>query len=97
MNLSDAKVLVTGGTGLIGSHIVDELVKEGARVIVYDSLIRGKIEHLDWARAHGEVQIVKADIRDREALRRTMSGVDYVFHQSASWLCLCQNDPRLSL
>jgi UDP-glucose 4-epimerase len=97
MDLSASRVLVTGGAGLVGSHIVDELVKEGARVIVYDSLIRGKIEHLDWARAHGAVQIVEADIRDREALRRTMSGVDYVFHQSASWLRLCQNDPRLSL
>jgi UDP-glucose 4-epimerase len=76
---------------------VDELVKEGARVIVYDSCIRGRIEHLDWARAHGEVQIVEADIRDREALRQAMRGIDYVFHQAAAWLRLCQNNPRLSL
>src|SRR5262245_12586795 len=97
MDLSASKVLVSGGAGLVGSHIVDELVKECARVIVYDDLRRGKIEHLDWARAHGDVRVVEADIRDREALRRAMQGVDYVFHQAAAWLRLCQNEPRLSL
>lgn len=97
MDLSGVKVLVTGGAGLVGSHIADELVKEGAHVIVYDSFIRGKMEHLDWARSHGHVEIVDADIRDREALREAMKGVSFVFHQAASWLRLCQSDPRLSL
>lgn len=97
MNPSGAKVLVTGGAGLVGSHIVDELIKEGAQVVVYDNFIRGKIEHLDWARTHGEVRVVEADIRDREALREAMQGMDYVFHQAAAWLRLCQTEPRLSL
>lgn len=97
MNLSDSKILVTGGAGLVGSHIVDELVKEGAKVLVFDSLIRGKVEHLQWARAHGEVSIIEADLRDRDSLREAMSGVQYVFHQAASWLRLCQEVPRLSL
>ncbi|OLE01849.1 MAG: hypothetical protein AUI36_43785, partial [Cyanobacteria bacterium 13_1_40CM_2_61_4] len=91
------KVLVTGGAGLVGSHIVDGLVKEGARVVVYDDFRRGKMEHLDWACAHGDVRIVEADIRDRETLRRSMKGVHYVFHEAAAWLRLCQNEPRLSL
>ncbi|HET8580200.1 MAG TPA: SDR family NAD(P)-dependent oxidoreductase [Nitrospiraceae bacterium] len=97
MDLSAAKVLVTGGAGLVGSYIVDELVKEGSRVIVYDSFIRGKIEHLDWALAHGDVRVVEDDICDREALRTAMQGVDYVFHQAAAWLRLCQENPRLSV
>jgi UDP-glucose 4-epimerase len=97
MDLSNSRVLVTGGAGLVGSHIVDELVKEGARVVVFDSLIRGKIEHLDWARARGEVQVIKADLRDRAAIREALDGVDYVFHQAAAWLRLCQEDPRLSI
>lgn len=97
MNLSGSKILVTGGAGLVGSHIVDELVKEGARVTVYDSLVRGKPEHLDWARAHGYVQLVRADLRDRDELRRAVEGMDYVFHQAAAWLRQCQNEPRLSL
>lgn len=97
MNLSDSKVLVTGGAGLVGSHIVDELVKEGATVFVYDSLVRGNVEHLEWARAHGDVRIIEADLRDRDRLREAMSGVEYVFHQAASWLRLCQEVPRISL
>src|SRR5205814_9571487 len=95
--LSDSRVLVTGGAGLVGWHIVDELVAEGAEVVVYDSLVRGKLEHLDSARARGRVEVVRADIRDRPALREAMRGVDYVFHQAAAWLRACQNDPRLSL
>jgi UDP-glucose 4-epimerase len=97
MELSGSRVLVTGGAGLVGSHIVDELVRERARVVAYDSLIRGKLEHLDWARAHGEVEIVEADLRDGKSLRNALAGVDYVFHQAAAWLRVCQDEPRLSL
>lgn len=97
MNLSSAKILVTGGAGLVGSHIVDQLVEEGAKVIVYDNFVRGKREHLDWATEHGDVEIIEADLRDREALREALKGVDYVFHQAAAWLRLCQSEPRLSL
>src|SRR5262249_17280417 len=97
VDLSASKVLVTGGAGLVGSHIVDELVKERAQVVVYDSFIRGKPEHLDWARAHGQVEMFDGDIRDREGFRRAVRGMEYVFHQAAAWLRACQNDPRLSL
>ncbi len=97
MNLSGARVLVTGGAGLVGSHIVDELIKEGASVVVYDSFIRGKMEHLEWAKSHGEVKVIQADLRDQAALKQAVEGIDYVFHQAAAWLRLCQEDPRLSL
>ncbi|HLG17487.1 MAG TPA: SDR family NAD(P)-dependent oxidoreductase [Blastocatellia bacterium] len=97
MDLSEYKVLVTGGAGLVGSHIVDELVKEGARVVILDNFVRGKIEHLDWARANGHVEVVEADLRDGDAAREAIHGVDYVFHQAAAWLRLCQETPRLSL
>jgi nucleoside-diphosphate-sugar epimerase len=97
MDLRGHKVLVTGGAGLIGSHIVDQLVTEGACIVVYDSLIRGKEEHLDWARRHGDVQLMHADLRDTAALKEALTGVDYVFHQAAAWLRQCQNEPRLSL
>ena len=97
MGLSKSKVLVTGAAGLVGSHIVDDLVKEGARVVAFDSFVRGRMEHLDWARAHGDVQVIEADLRDRDAIREALVGVDYVFHQAAAWLRLCQEEPRLSL
>ena len=97
MNLQGSRVLVTGGAGLVGSHIVDELVAEGARVVVYDSLIRGKPEHLTPAGKRGDVHLIEGDLRDTARLRQAMEGADYVFHQAASWLRQCQNEPRLSL
>jgi len=97
VDLAGSKVLVTGGAGLVGSHLVDALVKEGAKIVALDSLVRGKGAHLEGARAGGDVELVEADLRDREALRRAVEGADYVFHQAAAWLRLCQEDPRLSL
>jgi len=55
------------------------------------------MEHLDWARVHGDVQVIEADLRDRDAIREALVGVEYVFHQAAAWLRLCQEEPRLSL
>jgi UDP-glucose 4-epimerase len=97
MDISGSTILVTGGAGLVGSHIVDELIKERARVIVYDSLVRGRPQHLDWARTHGHVELVQADLQDRDAMRKAVARADYVFHEAASWLRLCQDNPRLSL
>ncbi len=94
MDLYGSKVLVTGGAGLIGSHIVDELVKEGAGTTVYDNFIRGKRDHLEWACENGDVEIVDGDICDTEGLKQAMQGVDYVFHEAATWLRLCEAEPR---
>lgn len=97
VSLNGSKVLVTGGAGLVGSHIVDELIREGARVVVLDSLIRGREEHLDWARSNGEVELIQADLRDIDAVEAAVKGSDFVFHQAAAWLRQCQADPRLSV
>jgi UDP-glucose 4-epimerase len=97
MDLAGKKVLITGGAGLIGSHIADRLVREGAEVTAYDNLIRGREHHLDWARANGRVELVRADIRDKDALREAMNGADYCFHEAAAWLLACQDDPQLSI
>jgi UDP-glucose 4-epimerase len=97
-DLKGKRVLVTGGAGLVGSHIIDELVKEGAgSILCYDSMARGKPEHLDAARRKGDVTIIKGDIEDRALLKSCMKGVDYVFHQAAMWLRACQQQPRRSL
>jgi UDP-glucose 4-epimerase len=97
MDLTGLKVMVTGAAGLIGSHIVDELVREGAEVRAFDSLVRGRVEHLRWAQEHGVVEFIEGDIRDKDALLRAMKDVDFVFHEAAAWLRLCQSNPRLSL
>jgi UDP-glucose 4-epimerase len=98
MNISGSRILVTGGAGLIGSHIVDELVKEDVgEIIVYDNLARGRSEHLDFAREKGKITLLEADMRDEKALEKAVEGCDFVFHQAASWLRQCQAEPQLSL
>ena len=54
--LRGERVLVTGGAGTIGSHIVDQLVEAEAReIVVLDNFVRGRRENLDWALANGNV------------------------------------------
>ncbi len=97
MELAGKKVVVTGGAGLVGSHIVDELVKEKAEVTVYDNFVRGKRENLKKSLDSGLVTIVEADICDRETLKKTFAGKDLCFHEAAVWLKACQDEPRKAL
>jgi len=92
------RVVITGGAGLIGSHIADLLVREGdAEVIVFDNFVRGRLENLSWATANGRVRIVEGDIRDSAALGQVMRGVDLLFHQAAIRITQCAEEPRLAL
>lgn len=93
-----SRVLITGGAGLIGSHIADQLVREGvAEVVVLDNFVRGRRENLAWALAHGSVTIVEGDIRDQKLLAEVMQGVEVVFHQAAIRITQCAQEPRLAL
>ena len=90
--------LITGGLGLVGSHIADRLVEHGAdEVIVLDNLSRGRRENLAWAEANGNVRVVEGDIRDRELVACLAAGADVVFHQAAQRITRCAEDPRLAL
>ncbi|HEY7340261.1 MAG TPA: NAD-dependent epimerase/dehydratase family protein [Ktedonobacterales bacterium] len=73
--------LVTGGAGFIGSHIAQALLACGDRVRIFDNLSTGRVSNLDAL--HGEVEVVRADLRDVEAVRAAMEDVDVVFHQAA--------------
>lgn len=76
------KILVTGGAGFIGSHIVDRLISENAgEVIVLDNLSRGKRENL--AQSIDQVRFIAGDIRDPRILRESMSGVEVLYHLAA--------------
>jgi UDP-glucose 4-epimerase len=93
--LEGATVLVTGGAGLIGSHIVDLLVERGASEIrVLDNLVRGRRDNLAAAMAKGPVALIEGDVRDREAVGRAVAGCDFVFHQAAIRITLCAERPR---
>jgi UDP-glucose 4-epimerase len=95
--LAGQKVVVVGGAGFIGSHIVDLLVERNARVVVFDNLLRGKVKNLERARANGDVEIVEGDIRDSAALRNALAGAPLVFHLAALWLLECESEPRTAL
>ena len=75
------RVLVTGGAGFIGSHLVHRLVQEGAKVRVLDNFCNGKRENL--APASSLVEVVAGDIRDPVLTTDVMAGVDTVFHLAA--------------
>ena len=93
--LQGSVVLVTGGAGLIGSHIVELLLEEGAREIrVLDNLIRGRLENLPVMRSDLPLVFVQGDVRNRETVAEVVSGCDYVFHQAAIRITLCAERPR---
>jgi len=94
-SLEGSTVLVTGGAGLIGSHIVDWLIEEGAGEIrVLDNLVRGRRENLAGAMARRSITFIEDDVRDRVAVRQAVSGCDYIFHQAAIRITLCAERPR---
>ncbi len=93
--LAGATVLVTGGAGLVGSHIVDRLVDEGAGEIrILDNLVRGRRDNLTGAMTRRPITFLEGDVRDREAVGRAVAGCDYVFHQAAIRITLCAERPR---
>jgi UDP-glucose 4-epimerase len=76
------QILVTGGAGFIGSHLVDSLVRENAgRVVVIDNLKRGRLANLAQVLPH--IEFIKGDIRDRGLMERATQGVDLVYHLAA--------------
>src|SRR5262245_43949641 len=95
------KVLVTGGAGLIGSHIVDLLVKDPSlrcrEIVVLDNFVRGRRDNLAAAMAHGSVTLVEGDIRDAALVAKIMEDVDVLFHQAAIRITQCAEEPRLAL
>jgi UDP-glucose 4-epimerase len=76
-----ATVLVTGGAGFIGSHLVEALLGEGHRVRVVDNLSTGRLSNL--AHLEGRYEWVEGDLADFEVCRRAAEGVEHVFHQGA--------------
>lgn len=97
MELNGAKILVLGGAGFIGSHVVEELTKENVReIVVYDNFTRGSMANLKETLTDQRVKVYElgGDILHEDILNEAMKGVDYVFHLAALWLLHCQEYPR---
>ena len=79
-----SKILVTGGAGFIGSHIVDRLVDEGFNVRVIDNLSSGRLENIErWLR-NPKFEFFKGDLKDYSDALEAVRGVDVVFHFAAN-------------
>lgn len=98
LDLTNARVMITGGAGLVGSHIAEQLVDEGvSEIVVLDNFTRGKMENLEGPFPKGLLKVVEGDIRDEKLVRKVTKGIDVVFHQAAIRITQCAEDPRLAL
>jgi dTDP-L-rhamnose 4-epimerase len=78
-------ILITGGAGFIGSHLADHLLELGHRVRALDNLspqVHGRVERPTYL--SGDVELVRGDVRDRDAVRRSLSGIEAVFHLASA-------------
>lgn len=95
--MKNSKVLVIGGAGFIGSHVVSSLLKEEVEsVVVFDNLGRGDIDYLKDSLKDARCSFYPngGDIRDVDILNDAMQGIDYVIHLAAMWLLHCKDFPR---
>ena len=83
------KVLVTGGSGLIGSHMVESLVQKGAAVMVVDNLKRGQLSNLDAVREG--IVFRQEDLTDLRVCERACQGQDVVLHLASDAYGLSYN------
>ena len=96
--LTGKRILITGGAGLIGSHIADQVIARGAgEIVIIDNFVRGRIENLENAMSSGIVRIIRGDIRDAATVAKAMDGIDLVFHQAAIRITQCAKEPRLAM
>ena len=97
MYLKNKRFLVIGGAGLIGSHTIDELIKDDvAEIRIFDNFSRGRQENLAEAMKDPRVNIfsIGGDLMQRDVLDAAMKDIDGVFHFAALWLLQCWEYPR---
>src|SRR6202163_3761846 len=97
-DLKGKRVLVTGGAGFIGSHIIDLLCDEGCtEIVALDNMVRGRPENLKRASTRGPGRLVHGDIRDGKLMTPLVKAADIVFHQAALRITQCAAEPRLAM
>jgi UDP-glucose 4-epimerase len=95
LKLENSRVVVTGGAGFIGSHLVDRLLLTNNELIVIDDFSSGSRENLAQHRKNDNLHIEKADIRDEKAMIALVKGSDFVFHMACQNIRLSLHQPSL--
>ena len=96
MNLEGSRILVTGGCGLIGSTTIDQILldRKPEKIVIFDNLVRGSMRNVQDILKDERVELVKGDIRDRDAVMKVTDGMDAVIHMAAIRITACAAEPR---
>ena len=90
------RILVTGGAGFIGSHLVEALLRRGDHIIVFDDFSYGSLDNLSLAAKNKRLKIIRGDVRDLESLRSAAKHVDELFHLAVLNLRFALENPLLA-
>ena len=96
MKIENLKILIAGGAGFIGSHLVDSLVLADNKIVVVDNFTSGKIENLKTHLNNNNVKIVRGDIRDKAFVFEITKGMDVVYNLSVQCLRGSIKNPELN-
>ena len=78
--MATESVLVTGGAGFIGSHLVDVLINQGKRVIVFDNLSSGKLENIRQWIGRKNFKFIRGDLLNLDQVKKVVKECDVIFH-----------------
>lgn len=94
MNLQNRRILVTGGAGFIGSHLVDELAKDN-HIVILDNFSSGERENVSHHEGKSNIEIITGDIRDYDLLLKITKDTDIVYHLAVQCLRVSIKNPDL--
>jgi UDP-glucose 4-epimerase len=99
MDINGARILVTGGAGLIGSTTIDLLLNKHApaQIVILDNLVRGSMSNVEQAMKDPRVTFVDGDVCDAAAVKSAARGMDAVIHMAALRITACAAEPRQGL
>lgn len=93
--IKGAKILITGGMGLVGSTIADQLIEQDpTEVVLLDNCLRGHPRNMEKAIASGKARFIEGDTRDTELMDSLIKDVDYVIHMAALRITRCAENPK---
>ena len=97
-DLSGSRILITGGAGFVGSHIIDQLLQRGVEeIVVLDNMLRGRPGNIAEPLQSGRVTLIEGDIRDLPLVERLVASTDYCLHMAATRITRCAEHPREAL